>query len=232
MGTRENFLLIEERIQKAKRFAPDRQKEILLVGVTKGVAADEIREAIGAGLRAVGENRVQEAREKVAIIGSSVAWHMVGHLQRNKVREAVRLFDWIHSVDSFPLAQEIEKEAVKFKKEIPILLQVNLQAKETQFGVREEEAISLARKLLGLKQVRLNGLMTLAPLVEDPEKTRPTFRRLREMREDLEKELQVALPHLSMGMSQDFEVAIEEGSTMVRIGRALFINNTLKRNIP
>jgi len=193
-----------------------------LVGVTKGVGLEQIQEAISAGLNHLGENRVQEAREKIFHI-QNVRWHMVGHLQSNKAKEAVRLFHFIHSVDSLPLAQEIEKGATLFGKEVPVLLQINLQGKSAPFGVPPESADALVKEISRLKHLKLSGLMTIAPLSEDPGKTRPYFRRLWGLKETLEEEnSSLALHTLSMGMSQDFEIAVEEGANVVRIGRAIF----------
>ena len=196
----------------------------MLIGVTKGVDVERIQEAITSGLEAAGENRVQEAREKVKTLGGAVRWHMVGHLQRNKVKEAVGLFELIHSVDTFQLAQEIEKAASLLGKKVPVLLQVNIQGQRTQFGADPEEVIQLAGEIAVLDHVKLMGLMAIAPLSEEPEKNRPYFRRMRELKEALDKEgdPRIKMQYLSMGMSQDFEVAVEEGSNMVRIGRAIF----------
>lgn len=223
MGVRENLLEIKRRMDRASRNAP-LPKRVTLVGITKGVAVAEVRKGIAAGLEEIGENRVQEAQEKVEAVGRAVRWHMVGHLQRNKVKDALRLFELIHSVDTLRLAQEIEKVASLLRKEVAVLLQVNVQGQLTQFGVAPETAPRLAREIAALSHVRLLGVMTIAPLSEEPEKSRPFFRRLRELKEHLEKEgdPRIAMRYLSMGMSQDFEVAIEEGSNMVRIGRAIF----------
>lgn len=224
MGIRENLLAIRQRIERARRNAPNPKEEVLLVGVTKGVGVTQIREALRSGLEAVGENRVQEAREKVALLGGATHWHMVGHLQRNKVKEAIRLFELIHSVDTLPLAQAIEKEAARVGKEVPILLQVNLHGKKTQFGVDADAADRLATEIAALEHVKLQGVMTLAPWEAHPEDARPFFRRLWELRGALEKKgnPRIEMHTLSMGMSQDFEVAVEEGSNLVRIGRAIF----------
>lgn len=222
MGIRENLSLVRDRIKQAKRRAPNPEDPVWLVGVTKGVSVEQMREALMLGLEAVGENRVQEAKEKVKELGRPVAWHMVGHLQTNKVRDAVPIFDLIHSVDSLRLAREIEKEGSLLGRKVPVLLQVALQAKETQFGVPSDAATLLAKEITSLTHVTLMGLMTIAPLAEDPERTRPYFRQLRELKGRLEKELKIKMGILSMGMSSDFEIAIEEGSTLVRIGRAIF----------
>lgn len=234
MGIRENFLAVQKRIEKARKNAPDPQREILLVGVTKGVSIERVREAIEAGLREVGENRVQEAKEKSPQI-TGVRWHMVGHLQRNKAKDAIQLFQLIHSVDSLRLAETLEEVAFHSGKEVSILLQVNPvrdkisngvnpQENPGQYGVSFEEAPRLANDLSAFEHLKLLGLMMIAPLSEDPETVRPSFRRLRELKESLEKEKnpRIEMRYLSMGMSQDFEVAIEEGANLVRIGRAIF----------
>ena len=223
MGTRENLLEVRERIRLAKRNAPDPGEPVLLVGVTKGVAPDRIREAVDAGLTAFGENRVQEAREKVGQFKETVRWHMVGHLQRNKAKEAVRLFHLIHSVDTLPLAEALEKEAALLGKEIPVLLQVKFQEKETRSGVLPEDLLTLAKEVAPLAHLKLSGLMMIAPLGE-AEVARPYFRELRLLKESFEKEQipGAAMRILSMGMTNDFEVAIEEGANLLRIGRGIF----------
>ncbi|MBI4435997.1 MAG: YggS family pyridoxal phosphate-dependent enzyme [Candidatus Omnitrophica bacterium] len=223
MGIREKILSIRERIERSKRNAPELNTPVLLVGVTKGVGLERLREAIQGGLGDLGENRVLEAQGKISHVQEGVQWHMVGHLQRNKVRDAIQLFHLIHSVDSLRLAQAIEKEASLVGKEVPVLLQVNLQGKTAPFGASVDSAAFLVKEISSLKHLKLSGLMTIAPLTEDPEKTRPYFRRLWELKKALERENpSLALRYLSMGMSQDFEVAIEEGANVVRIGRAIF----------
>ena len=173
----------------------------------------------------MGENRVQEAREKVALLGRSwVRWHLIGHLQRNKVKYVFDLFDLIHSVDSLALAQEINKHGSKRDQVMPIFLQVNVAGEATKFGVAPEEVLPLLKEMARLPYVAVRGLMTIPPLAEDAEASRPYFRELRVLRHEIAKVgiEGISLTELSMGMSNDYEVAIEEGATFVRIGSALF----------
>jgi hypothetical protein len=192
--------------------------------VTKTVDPFRIQEALDAGVHVLGENRVQEARDKMQRIGGGAQWHLIGHLQRNKVRQAVALFEMIHSVDSVRLAEALDGESRRQGKVMPVLLQVNVSGEASKFGVGEAEVPGLVRALAGMENLSLQGLMTIPPYSEHPEDARPDYRRLRELRDGL-AELGLPgmeLPHLSMGMTQDFEVAVEEGATMVRIGTALF----------
>lgn len=215
-----------KRISHAAMRAGRNPEEIKLIAVTKNVNIDTIKEAIDSGLRIFGENRVQEAIKKVSVIGcqasgSNIQWHLIGHLQKNKTKYAVQLFDLIHSVDSIELAEELNKQAEKIGKVQRILIQVKLSEEETKHGVLEKDLEPLLEKIKSLRHLKLEGLMTMPPYVEDVEKVRPYFRRLKEIR-DRCQDLGFHLPELSMGMSNDFEVAIEEGATMVRIGTAIF----------
>jgi len=221
LDVQSNLLQVQRRIENAKKNAQNPKRDILLVGVTKGVEVSRIEEAVQAGLKTVGENRIQEAQQKKSSLGSSLRWDLVGHLQRNKVKEAIKLFHLIHSLDSLRLAEAIEKEASLLKKKIPMLLQVNLQKKETQFGVHEEDVQAVLKKVSNLPHLAVKGLMMIAPFVEDPEEARPYFRRCFQLKESLRKE-GYDMETLSMGMSNDFEIAIEEGANAVRIGRAIF----------
>lgn len=199
-------------------------EEILLVSVTKDASVEAAREALDAGERNLGENRIQGALEKYGAIGDSAIWHLIGHLQTNKARDAVRIFSLIHSVDSIRLAQAIDKEAAKIGKVQDILIQVNVAGEVAKFGIRPSEAEGLIKAIAAYPNIRAQGLMTIGPIVDDPEKARPHFRALRELRDDLNRKNAAGynLRHLSMGMTDDFEVAIEELSTIVRIGRAIF----------
>ncbi len=191
-------------------------QEVTLVAVTKGVPTAMVRDAFNFGIRDFGENRVQEAEGKIlqlSDINRNVTWHMVGHLQSNKVRRALDLFDIIHSIDSVRLANILN---VRAKKTMPVLLQVNVSGEATKSGFAVGDVAKAVEEIKRLSNLEVVGLMTIAPLVAAPEDTRLIFRRLRELRD------QLGLKHLSMGMSDDFEVAIEEGATMVRIGRAIF----------
>lgn len=199
-------------------------EEIKLIAVTKSQPIDKIIESVDLGLRVFGENKVQEAKQKIEKLNEfnfNIEWHMIGHLQSNKVKEAVRLFEIIHSVDSDKLAILIDKEASKIKKIQRALIQVKLSEEETKYGINEdavEEIFKLSKKL---EYLQIEGLMTIPPYFVNTEDTRPYFRKLRQIKEELSQK-GYPLQELSMGMSNDFEVAIEEGSTMVRIGTAIF----------
>jgi len=191
-------------------------EEITLVAITKGVDVSAIRAAFDCGIRNFGENRVQEAEGKIAQLADlkpAVAWHMVGHLQSNKAKTAVELFDIIHSVDSVRLAEILSRRA---EKTLPVLLEVNVSGEATKGGFSVAGIVAAVNEIRQLPNLKTMGLMTVAPFVADPEEIRPVFRKLRELRDSL------GLKHLSMGMTDDFEVAIEEGASMLRIGRAIF----------
>ena len=207
---------VRERIAAACRRAGRRDDAVTLIAVTKGHAVDAIEEALVAGVRDFGENRVQEAAPKIAALrvrGPSVRWHLIGHLQRNKVPTAIDLFDILHTVDSERLAEAIEARA---GRRVPVLVEVNVAGESTKHGVARAELPALVERLRRCGKLDVLGLMTVAPQVEDPEYVRPFFRELSRMRDDL------GLVELSMGMTGDFEVAIEEGATLVRVGRAIF----------
>jgi len=209
-----NVARVRERIARAARRVGRAPEEVLLVGISKLVDVERIRRALAAGLPALGENRVQEAREKIGALGRPVPWHMVGHLQTNKARDAVLLFDLIHSVDRLELARELDRRAAGRAAEI--LVQVNLAGEATKGGFAPDELKSALEALAGLSRLRVRGLMAIPPPVEHGEQARGWFRRLRELRDG------AGLEHLSMGMSDDFEVAVEEGATIVRVGTAIF----------
>jgi hypothetical protein len=189
---------------------------VLLIAVSKTMDAERVRLAVAAGVAALGENRVQEAREKIEALGHPVPWHLIGGLQTNKARDAARLFDWIHSVDRLELAQELSRRAHAAARTLSILLQVNLGDEPQKGGVAPAETKRLCEAVAGLPGLRVRGLMAIPPAAPTAEETRPHFRTLRELRDSL------GLEHLSMGMSADYEVAIEEGATMVRVGTAIF----------
>jgi hypothetical protein len=198
---------------------------VTLIGVTKTVPPEIIREAVGLGLTELGENRVQEARAKQHLLGAQpVRWHLVGHLQSNKAKLAVELFDVIHAVDSVSLIQALERQANTLAKSVEVFVQVNVSGETAKFGCRPEEAASLAGAVSRGQRLKLAGLMTIPPLSDDPEAARPYFRRLRQLRDEVAPVCGVepAALKLSMGMSQDFEVAIEEGADVIRIGTAIF----------
>ena len=197
--------------------------EINLIGVTKTLPAAVAREAVRLGLQDLGENRVQEAQDKVPEVGRDAArWHLIGHLQRNKAGKAVELFDWIHSLDSERLAEAVSRRAESAGLTPSVMLEVNVSGEASKHGVPPGDAASVAERIIALPNLEFAGLMTIAPYSESAEDARPHFAALRELRDALEGRLGRSLPHLSMGMSGDFEVAVEEGSTMVRVGTALF----------
>jgi hypothetical protein len=175
-----------------------------------------------AGLTELGENYVQEARDKRDAVRAPALWHLIGGLQRNKVRAAVAVFDWFHTVDSAALADALAAEASRVGRRLPVLIQVNVAGEERKRGVAPEATERLAAAVLAHPALRLEGLMTVPPVAEDPAATRPHFRALRQLRDRCQDRLGLELPHLSMGMSADFRVAVEEGTTMLRLGRALF----------
>jgi hypothetical protein len=207
---------IQKRMAEAAEKASRSPSEITLVAVTKTVDAAAIKEAHAAGLRHFGESRIQAAREKLPLLSAlqpAPTWHLVGHLQTNKAKTAAELFDIIHSVDSLKVAEAISQHA---GRDISVLVQVNVAGEASKHGFALQDVIPALERIARLPHLRTKGLMTIAPYVDDPEEVRPVFRRLRLMRDSL------GLEHLSMGMSDDFEVAIEEGATLVRIGRAIF----------
>lgn len=217
-----NLERIKTKIADACSKAGRSPSEVQIVAVTKTHPSEVIREAIAAGVNIIGENRVQEAVEKFAEIGKAVDWHLVGTLQRNKVRKALGIFSMIHSLDSAALADEIEKESAVLEKLTPCLIEVNTSGEESKSGVEPDKLAELMTVVLKCEHIKLVGLMTVGPLSEDQQKIRSSFVQLRELRNRAENVFGCYLPHLSMGMSDDFEIAVEEGATMVRLGRALF----------
>ncbi len=222
----ERISKIYKRISHAAMRAGRDPEDVRLIAVTKTVSAGQIREAIDAGLRIFGENRVQEAQKKVTsdelrLENEEISWHLIGHLQKNKAKFAVQLFDLIHSVDSEDLACEIDRHAQKTGKRQDVLVEVKLSHEGTKHGVSRGGLPGLLRVVEDLKHLNLRGLMTVPPFFDDPKEARPYFRELRELRDRAAAE-GFDLPELSMGMSGDFEIAIEEGATMVRIGTAIF----------
>ena len=213
---RTNLERVRERIARAAERAGRRAEDVLLVGVSKTVEVGRIRAALAAGLSALGENRVQEARGKVAELGRPVPWHLIGHLQTNKVRDALEVFDVIHSVDRIDLARELDRRARAAGRRVDVLLQVNVSEEPTKGGWAPEAVETAVVALTALEGLRLQGLMTIPPAVERAEDARGWFRILRKLAE------RHGLAGLSMGMSGDFEVAVEEGATMVRVGTAIF----------
>lgn len=218
----ERLARLEERIAAACERARRKREEIVLVAVSKTHPPDVIAEAAALGVRVFGENKVQEARAKIPLCPSHLSWHMVGHLQSNKAKWAVELFDVIHSVDSEKLARLLDAEAAERGRTIDILLEVNVSGEASKFGLKPEAVRPVLEAANACSRLQVRGLMTMAPLSPDPERARPYFARLRELRDKLSAETGIPLPDLSMGMSGDFEPAIEEGATMIRIGTLLF----------
>jgi len=222
----ENVKNIRGRIDAACARVGRRTQDITLIAVAKTFGSDLIREAVRAGVADIGENYVQEMQEKQRLLdGEAIRWHFIGHLQSNKVKNVIGTVQCIHSVDSLSLAREISTRAGHAGRTIDILLEVNTSGETSKFGVSPQQAPDLVRTLIPLSNINVAGFMTIGPLLPDPEQSRPAFRVLRELRQSLENE-GIRLPHLSMGMTNDFEVAIAEGATMIRIGTALFGTRT------
>jgi len=220
---------INQRIAAACHRAGRDFFDVTLVAVSKTVAPDRIRQAIEAGVRTLGENRIQEAASKIPVLEdvvkqNNVEWHLIGHLQSNKARRAVELFSTIQSVDSFKLAARLDAIAGEFGKRLPVFLEVNLGGEDAKAGIEAGEVLPLCEQVSKLANLELKGLMAVPPFLDDAEQVRPFFRRLRQLRDEARQVGIVGeqFADLSMGMSNDFEVAIEEGSTLVRVGTALF----------
>ncbi|HET7214914.1 MAG TPA: YggS family pyridoxal phosphate-dependent enzyme [Terriglobia bacterium] len=225
MSVAENVGRVQQRVHDACRRAGRTDKDVRLIAVSKTKPAEAIRQAYAAGLREFGENRVQEAAAKRKELEDlDAAWHLIGHLQSNKARQAVQLFDCIHSVDSLPLAERIDRAAAELGRRLPVLIEVHLGEEASKFGVEETDLLQLAEKIGALPSLELRGLMTLPPFFDNPEDVRPFFRRLRQLAERIEARNlpAVSMRELSIGMSHDFEIAIEEGATIVRVGTAIF----------
>jgi PLP dependent protein len=224
-SVRENLLRIQERIAKAAARAGRSTEEIALIAVSKTHPASAIHEAYEAGIRHFGENRVQEWEGKRAEAeGLAATWHLIGHLQSNKAARAAKLFHSVDSVDDFAVAQRLDRARAEMQiiDKLRVLIEVRIAPEETKSGVEISELSALAEKFADLRQLELAGLMCIPPFLENAQRVRPYFKRLRELREDLVRRLGLALPILSMGMSNDFEMAIEEGATEVRVGTAIF----------
>ena len=196
--------------------------DIQLVAVSKTHPPEVVREAVAEGLTVFGESRIQEAKAKIPELPDKLRWHFIGHLQTNKAREAVELFHMVQSVDSVRLACELDQCAERASRTLAVLLECNVSGEGTKFGFKPDEVMAALAELNKLPRLEIQGLMTMAPFFEDPQEARPTFRALRELRDRLQQQHGIPLPALSMGMTNDFEVAIEEGATMVRIGTAIF----------
>jgi pyridoxal phosphate enzyme (YggS family) len=217
-----NLISIQQRIDAACARTGRDPRSVALMAVSKGQPPESIRAAGDSGLLLFGENKVQEAKAKIPLCPGKLRWQMIGHLQSNKCRDAVQLFEMIQSVDSFSLAKEINKFADAAARTMPILLEINVAGESSKFGYSPEKLLAELQKINALPKIEIHGLMTIAPWTNEREKVRPIFRKLRELKTECEQILGAPLPELSMGMSGDFEIAIEEGATIVRIGTALF----------
>jgi PLP dependent protein len=222
MGLAENLEQIEKHIHAACDRAGRPRDSVLLLAVSKTHPPETIREAVNLGITHFGENKIQEAKAKLPNCPGKARWHFIGHLQSNKCRDAVELFEMIQGVDSLAIAQEINKRAEQASKTMPILLEVNVAGEGSKFGYKPEQMLAELEALNALPRLEIHGLMAIPPYTPVPEKARPYFQKLRELKQQAEAALGASLPHLSMGMSGDFEVAIEEGATIIRIGTALF----------
>ncbi len=224
MSIAENLRAVRDRIASAAKRAFRDPASIRLVVVTKTIDVDRIREAVAVGATVLGENRVQEAKEKIEKLGPVASWHLIGRLQTNKAKYAVKLFELVHSVDTLELARELDKQAAKIGKVQNVLVEVSIAGEASKAGVGVKGTSDLIREAAKLRNISITGLMTMPPYSENPEDARPYFRNLRDLSQAITKENipGVSMNELSMGMSGDFEVAIEEGATMVRIGTAIF----------
>lgn len=226
MSVRDNIEQIRKRIEKAALSVNRDPNEISIVAVSKNVAPSKILEAIDAGITIVGENRVQELVKKYDVINKNISWHMIGSLQTNKVKYIIDKVDLIHSLDRLSLAQELNKRAGAMGRKIQALVQVNMSKESTKSGVYEEDLLSFIEELVNYPNIEVKGLMTIGPNTHDTDAIRECFRRFRHLFEDLRRKQidHIDMQYLSMGMTNDFEIAIEEGSNMVRIGRGIFVD--------
>jgi pyridoxal phosphate enzyme (YggS family) len=222
MSFADKLAAIQQRIQAACGRAGRDTQSVMLLAVSKTQPPEAIEEAVRRGQIYFGENKVQEAKAKIPLAPDRAHWHFIGHLQSNKARDAVELFEMIQGVDSLELAAEISKRCGQASKEMPVLLEVNVAGESSKFGYHPERLLADLKELTSLPRVAIQGLMAIPPFVREPEKSRPYFRRLRELKIQCEEMAGRPFPHLSMGMSGDFEIAVEEGATIVRVGTALF----------
>jgi pyridoxal phosphate enzyme (YggS family) len=216
LDIRDNLEKVQQAVERACRRSSRKPDDVLVIAVSKTVEIERIKLSIEAGVKALGENRVQEAKDKVAALGRPVPWHLIGSLQTNKAKDAVQLFDWIHSVDREELARELDRRAHQAERRVKVLVQVNVGLERQKGGVQPDELKPLLDAITGCRNLDVRGLMCIPPATESAEASRRWFRRLRELRDA------AGLEHCSMGMSSDFAVAIEEGATMVRVGTAIF----------
>lgn len=221
---RENLEVVEKNIREACKKAGRDRSEVTLIAVSKTKPVSDIREAMACGITVFGENKVQEIRDKTAEIKEPLSWHMIGHLQANKVKYLPGVACMIHSVDNIKLAQEIEKQAAKHDLVMDVLVEVNMAHEDTKFGLSPEEAIPFVKEISTLEHLNIRGLMTIAPYTDDPESNRGYFKGLRQLKDDINALgiPRVKMDTLSMGMTGDYQVAIEEGATFVRVGTGIF----------
>ncbi len=221
---RENLENIQKKIEAAAKKSGRSASDIMLLGVTKTIDIERIKELLSLGIKDIGENKVQELTSKYEVIGEGANWHLIGHLQTNKVKYMIDKVKMIHSVDSMKLAVEIDKKSSEKNKITNILVEVNVGGEESKFGIKPEDTVAFVQDLSRLKNVKVKGLMTVAPFVEDSEKNRESFRHMQKLFIDIKAKSidNISMEFLSMGMSNDFEVAIEEGSNIVRVGTAIF----------
>lgn len=221
---KDNLEQVERNIRTACEKAGRARSEVTLIAVSKTKPVEMLEEIYAEGIRDFGENKVQEMCDKIEALPKDIRWHMIGHLQTNKVKYLIGKTKLIHSVDSLHLAEEIQKQAEKKDETVPILVEVNIAEEDSKFGIRKDDTVQLIREIAKLDRLRIMGLMTIAPFVEDPEENRPYFREIRQLSVDIRKQNidNVAMDILSMGMTGDYMVAIEEGATMVRVGTGIF----------
>ena len=220
-----NLRMVLDSIERAAQKASRSGSSVKLVAVSKTIGVEQIRQAVAAGAMTLGENKVQEASSKQPLLSElPVEWHLIGSLQKNKANRAAEIFDWIESLDDFELASKLDRACERLNKRMPVLIQVNVGREASKSGIAEEEVADFAGRVSAFKHLEVRGLMALPPYSEDPEESRPHFIRLRELAERVESQklTEVSMKELSMGMSHDFPVAIEEGATLVRIGTAIF----------
>lgn len=221
---KENLQQVEENIKKACERSGRDRADVTLIAVSKTKPVEMLQTIYDCGVRDFGENKVQEMCDKMEVLPGDIKWHMIGHLQTNKVKYIVGKTELIHSVDSVHLAAEIQKQAVKKDVIVPILIEVNIAEEESKFGIHKEDTIAMVRQIAGMDHLRIKGLMTIAPFVENAEDNRPYFREIKQLSVDIKNQNidNVNMDVLSMGMTGDYEVAVEEGATLVRVGTGIF----------
>jgi pyridoxal phosphate enzyme (YggS family) len=221
---KENLAQVEENINAACKKSGRDRSEVTLIAVSKTKPVDMLRTVYDCGIRDLGENKVQEMCDKMEVLPGDIKWHMIGHLQTNKVKYIIGRTELIHSVDSVHLAEEIQRQAVKKDVTVPILIEVNIAEEESKFGIHKEDTIAMVREIAAFDHLKIKGLMTIAPFVENPEDNRLYFREIKQLSVDIKNQNidNVAMDILSMGMTGDYMVAIEEGATLVRVGTGIF----------